>query len=57
MKLIFMHGGHTDQITDIAWSVTEKWTLASTAEDNVMQVWQPASTLTNADEMVVEGLE
>jgi WD40 repeat protein len=52
-ELMFVHGGHTDQVVDLAWSYTEKWTLASSAEDNVLQVWTPASTVYAADEAVI----
>ncbi|KAI8059238.1 WD40-repeat-containing domain protein [Gongronella butleri] len=42
-ELLFMHGGHTNKIADFDWNPAQPWTLASTAEDNIVQVWQMAS--------------
>ena len=53
-ELQFMHGGHTDQITDLAWSLTEKWTMATTAEDNVLQVWSPSQNVYAAESVVID---
>lgn len=39
-ELLFVHGGHTDAVSDISWNPHEPWELASVAEDNVLQVWQ-----------------
>ncbi|KAJ8295751.1 Histone acetyltransferase type B subunit 2 [Rhodotorula toruloides] len=55
-ELMFVHGGHTARPTDLAWSPNEPWTLCSAAEDNVLQIWTPSSTLANA-EPVVEEIE
>lgn len=41
-ELMFMHGGMTAKISDIAWNLNEKLMLASCAEDNILQVWQIA---------------
>lgn len=35
-----MHGGHTNKISDFGWNPADPWMLASTAEDNIVQVWQ-----------------
>ncbi|TKA57478.1 hypothetical protein B0A53_00709 [Rhodotorula sp. CCFEE 5036] len=53
-ELMFVHGGHTSRPTDIAWSPNEPWTLCSAAEDNVLQIWTPSSTLANAEPAVEE---
>lgn len=37
-----MHGGHTDRIADFSWNENAHWFLASVADDNVLQVWQPS---------------
>lgn len=52
-ELMFMHGGHTDIITDLSWNMNAKWTLASSAEDNVMQVWNPSRNITAAENVVI----
>ncbi|KAG0172844.1 Chromatin assembly complex, subunit 3 [Apophysomyces sp. BC1034] len=44
-ELLFMHGGHTNKISDFGWNPAEPWVLASTAEDNIVQVWQMASNI------------
>jgi histone-binding protein RBBP4 len=41
-ELLFVHGGHTSKISDFAWHPTYEFTIASVAEDNVLQIWQPA---------------
>jgi WD40 repeat protein len=40
-----MHGGHTNKVSDFSWNPASPWQLASTAEDNIVQVWQMASTI------------
>ena len=46
----FVHGGHTSKISDFSWNETEDWFIASVAEDNVLQVWQMASSIYADDE-------
>ena len=41
-ELLFVHGGHTDRVSDFGWNLNERLMLASTADDNVLQVWQIA---------------
>ncbi|ORY93041.1 WD40-repeat-containing domain protein [Syncephalastrum racemosum] len=48
-ELLFMHGGHTNKISDFGWNPADPWMLASTAEDNIVQVWQMASNIHNDD--------
>jgi len=45
-ELLFVHGGHTSRPTDVSWSPTTPWHLVSAAEDNVIQLWSPNSTIT-----------
>lgn len=35
-----MHAGHTSRVSDISWNTNDDWTLASVAEDNVLQIWR-----------------
>ncbi|KAI8331174.1 WD40-repeat-containing domain protein [Chlamydoabsidia padenii] len=49
-ELLFMHGGHTNKVSDFSWNPANPWELASTAEDNVVQVWQMASTICDQDQ-------
>lgn len=41
-ELLFIHGGHTSKISDFSWSPSAPWVVGSTAEDNIVQVWQMA---------------
>ena len=46
-EIVFVHGGHTSTISEFAWSpnADDAWTVASVAEDNIMQVWMMAMEL------------
>ncbi|KAF1797577.1 WD40-repeat-containing domain protein [Mucor lusitanicus] len=39
-EIMFVHSGHTSRISDFSWNPTDRWVLASAAEDNVVQIWQ-----------------
>lgn len=41
----FVHGGHTSKVSDFSWSPTDEWTLASVAEDNILQVFTVAENI------------
>ena len=41
-ELVFIHGGHTAKVSDISWNQNERLTMASVADDNILQVWQVA---------------
>lgn len=41
-ELLFIHGGHTSEVTDFSWNSHEDWLVASVAEDNKLQIWQMA---------------
>lgn len=44
-ELLFIHGGHTAKVSDLAWSPNEDWVIASVGEDNILQVWQMAENI------------
>lgn len=44
-ELLFIHGGHTSKISDLAWNGNDDWVVASVAEDNILQIWQMASNI------------
>lgn len=52
-ELLFIHGGHTNKISDFAWNPNDPWVIGSAAEDNVVQVWQMASSIYALDEAEV----
>ncbi|KAK9480954.1 WD40-repeat-containing domain protein [Lipomyces japonicus] len=49
-EILFIHGGHTNRISDFSWSPTVPWVIASAAEDNLLQVWKPADSIVNIDD-------
>lgn len=44
-ELLFIHGGHTSKVADLSWNPKSPWVMASSAEDNILQVWQPAENI------------
>ncbi len=41
-ELLFIHGGHTNKVSDFSWNPNEPWVISSVAEDNILQVWSMA---------------
>ncbi|MCJ1227723.1 Histone acetyltransferase type B subunit 2 [Toensbergia leucococca] len=58
-ELLFMHGGHTNRISDFSWNMNDPWVLCSAAEDNLIQVWKVANALVgkDTDDVPIEELE
>jgi histone-binding protein RBBP4 len=59
-ELLFLHGGHTSKVSDFSWNVKDPWTIASVAEDNILQVWKMAEeiyVLENEEELPDESDE
>ncbi|KAL2054342.1 hypothetical protein ABVK25_005483 [Lepraria finkii] len=58
-ELLFMHGGHTNRISDFSWNMNDPWLLCSAAEDNLIQVWKVANAIVgkDADDVPIEELE
>jgi len=48
-ELLFIHGGHTDKISDMAWSPNEPWMMASVADNNIIHIWQMAQMVYEDD--------
>eukprot|EP01084_Bolivina_argentea_P296921 511454_1 len=44
-ELIFVHGGHTDKISDFSWNVNDPWCIVSVADNNIVQCWQVTDEL------------
>ena len=49
-ELLFIHGGHTSKLNDLAFSPNEDWVMASVSDDNVLQVWQMAENIYNDED-------
>ncbi|KAL7425057.1 Histone acetyltransferase type B subunit 2 [Cryptotrichosporon argae] len=56
-ELMFVHGGHTAKVNDISWNPNSKWTIATTAEDNVLQVWEPSRHIREAGAADVNAMD
>jgi histone-binding protein RBBP4 len=52
-ELMFIHGGHTNKVSDFSWNPNEPWVLSSVAEDNILQVWSMAEHIYEEED--VEG--
>lgn len=46
---LFMHGGHTNHLSDFSWNVNEPWVVCSAAEDNLIQIWKVAEAIVGKD--------
>jgi histone-binding protein RBBP4 len=49
-ELLFMHGGHTNRISDFSWNMHNPWVVCSAADDNLIQVWKVAEAIVGDDE-------
>eukprot|EP00922_Rhytidocystis_sp_ex-Travisia-forbesii_P035058 GHVS01052053.1.p1 GENE.GHVS01052053.1~~GHVS01052053.1.p1 ORF type:complete len:425 (-),score=63.56 GHVS01052053.1:611-1885(-) len=59
-ELVFTHSGHTASVSDFSWNPEEpyRWMVASVAEDNILQIWQPSrATFQDEDEQDDEDNE
>lgn len=48
-EILFMHGGHTNRISDFSWNKNDPWVVCSAAEDNLIQVWRVADAIVGKD--------
>ena len=44
-ELLFTHGGHTSRVADFDWNPNQELTIASFADDNIIQVWKMADKI------------
>lgn len=44
-EMLFMHGGHTNRVSDFSWNKNDPWVMVSAAEDNLIQIWRPSRQL------------
>ncbi|XP_049851795.1 histone-binding protein RBBP4-like [Schistocerca gregaria] len=44
-ELLFIHGGHTSEVSDFAWNYNEDWVIASVDANNILQIWQIAESI------------
>lgn len=48
-ELFMMHAGHTSPITDISFNPIIPFTLATSSDDNIVQVWKVAKNICQTD--------
>ncbi|KAL7270785.1 Histone acetyltransferase type B subunit 2 [Rhizina undulata] len=58
-ELLFMHGGHTNRVSDFAWNPNDPWVMVSAAEDNLIQCWKVSNAIVgkDSDDVPPEDLE
>lgn len=56
-ELLFHHGGHSSRISDFDWHPTLPWVIASAAEDNVIQVWRMAESISNDEAVPADDVD
>ena len=44
-QLLFVHAGHRAPVTDFSWNPNNPWTVASIAEDLLLEIWQPTESI------------
>ncbi|KAK4501992.1 hypothetical protein PRZ48_007803 [Zasmidium cellare] len=44
-EMLFMHGGHTNRVSDFSWNKNDPWVMCSTSEDNLIQIWRASRRL------------
>ena len=44
-ELLFVHGGHVAGVCDVSWRKDAEMMMASTSDENIVQVWQMASEI------------
>jgi histone-binding protein RBBP4 len=56
---LFMHGGHTNRISDFSWNLNDPWVVCSAAEDNLVQVWKVSNAIVgkDSDDVAMEEIE
>ena len=44
-ELLFIHGGHTESVSDVAWNPHLPWVLASVSMSNHLHIFKPAENI------------
>lgn len=44
-ELLWVHGGHTESVSDIAWNPALPWVLSSVSNDNHLHIYKPAQSI------------
>lgn len=55
-ELIFVHGGHTDKISDFSWNSQDTMMIASVSDNNFLQIWKAAANVTEIGENMSDDM-
>lgn len=44
-EMLFMHGGHTNRVSDFCWNRNDPWVICTAAEDNMFHCWRASREL------------
>lgn len=44
-EMVMIHAGHSGALFDLSWNCNRTWMLATTAEDNRLDVWEPSRNI------------
>ena len=50
-ELIFVHGGHTDKVSDFSFNKNNPFLISSVSDNNIIQVWQMTDELLTHDDL------
>lgn len=56
-EMLFMHGGHTNRLSDFSWNRNDPWVMCSTGEDNLIQCWRASRHLVELPPSFVQKKE
>ncbi|CAK3829284.1 Histone acetyltransferase type B subunit 2 [Lecanosticta acicola] len=56
-EMLFMHGGHTNRLSDFSWNKNDPWVICSTGEDNLIQCWRASRHLVELPPSFVQKRE
>ena len=46
-EMIFKHGGHRNQVSDLSWHLNDPMLIASVDDDNFLHMWKMSSDILN----------
>lgn len=50
-ELLWVHGGHTESVSDISWNPALPWVLASVSNDNHIHIFKPSKNLVAGEDI------
>lgn len=53
VESMFIHGGHTGQVSELNWNSNRDWVVASVSDDNLLQIWKPVCCLNSSCDRII----